>query len=578
MRLSKLFMPTLKEAPSDAIIASNKLMIRAALARKISNGLYSYLPLGVRVLSKISNIIREEMDAIGSNECIMPILVSKELLTPSGRWERFKKELFRLKDRNDVDMAMGPTHEEAFTITAQNEIQSYKDLPLTLYQIHTKFRDEIRPRFGVIRSKEFTMKDAYSFHITKECLDKTYNDMSKAYTKIFKRMGLDTVSVKADSGAMGGEGSEEFMVLSEVGEETIIFCSKCDYRANVEKANVKKDDEVKSYTDKPLEEVNTPDIKTINDLEKFFNTSSKNFIKSIIYKTEEGEVILVATRGDLEINETKLSNALGGLDIELADEDTVKEVTGARVGFASPIGLKKKIRIFADYSIKSVADAIVGGNKDDTHIKNVNIQRDFHIDVWGDFRTAKEGDKCPECGETLYQKKGLELGHIFKLGDKYTQAFNFKVLDENNKEITPIMGCYGIGVNRALASVIEQNYDDKGIIFPISVAPYEAIVVAIDKEGEESFKKAEEIYNALNALKVETMFDDRKERLGVKLNDCDLIGVPMRIMVGKKSLQRGVVEFKLRSSSESVEVKADEIVEYVKRKKEELFNEINSKL
>ncbi|MEI0566910.1 proline--tRNA ligase [Brachyspira pulli] len=578
MRLSKLFMPTLKEAPSDAIIASNKLMLRAALARKISNGLYSYLPLGVRVLNKISNIIREEMDAIGSNECIMPILVSKELLTPSGRWERFKKELFRLKDRNDVDMAMGPTHEEAFTITAQNEIQSYKDFPLTLYQIHTKFRDEIRPRFGVIRSKEFTMKDAYSFHITKECLDKTYNDMSGAYTRIFKRMGLETVSVKADSGAMGGEGSEEFMVLSEVGEETIIFCSKCNYRANVEKANVKEDEVAKSYTDKALEEVHTPDIKTINDLEKFFNTTSDNFIKSIIYKTEEDEVILVAIRGDLEINETKLSNALGGLDIELADEETVKEVTGARVGFASPIGLKKKIRIFTDNSIKSVADAIVGGNKDDTHIKNVNITRDFNIDVWGDFRVAKEGDKCPQCGEKLYQKKGLELGHIFKLGDKYTEAFNFKVLDENNKEITPIMGCYGIGVNRALASVIEQNYDDKGIIFPISVAPYEAIVVAIDKEGEESFQKAEEIYNALNALGVETMFDDRKERLGVKLNDCDLIGIPMRIMVGKKSLQRGVVEFKLRSSSESIEIKVEEIVEYVKNKKQELFNEINSRL
>ncbi|MEI0702422.1 proline--tRNA ligase [Brachyspira intermedia] len=578
MRLSKLFMPTLKEAPSDAIIASNKLMLRAALARKISNGLYSYLPLGVRVLNKISNIIREEMDAIGSNECIMPILVSKELLTPSGRWERFKKELFRLKDRNDVDMAMGPTHEEAFTITAQNEIQSYKDFPLMLYQIHTKFRDEIRPRFGVIRSKEFTMKDAYSFHITKECLDKTYNDMSGAYTKIFKRMGLDTVSVKADSGAMGGEGSEEFMVLSEVGEETIIFCSKCDYRANVEKANVKEDEAAKSYTDKALEEVHTPDIKTINDLEKFFNTSSKNFIKSIIYKTEEDEVILVAIRGDLEINETKLSNALGGLDIELADEETVKEVTGARVGFASPVGLKKKIRIFADNSIKSVADAIIGGNKDDTHIKNVNIERDFNIDVWGDFRTAKEGDRCPQCGEVLYQKKGLELGHIFKLGDKYTEAFNFKVLDENNKEITPIMGCYGIGVNRALASVIEQNYDDKGIIFPISVAPYEAIVVAIDKETEDSFKKAEEIYNALNSIGVETMFDDRKERLGVKLNDCDLIGIPMRIIVGKKSLQRGVVEFKLRKSQESVEVKVEEIIEYVKIKKQELFNEINSKL
>ena len=578
MRLSKMFIPTLKEAPRDAVIASNKLMLRAGLARKISNGLYSYLPLGVRVLNKISNIIREEMDAIDSNECIMPILVSKELLTPSGRWERFKKELFRLKDRNNADMAMGPTHEEAFTITAQNEIHSYKDFPLTLYQIHTKFRDEIRPRFGVIRSKEFIMKDAYSFHITKECLDKTYNDMSRAYTKIFKRMGLDTVSVKADSGAMGGEGSEEFMVLSEVGEETIIFCSKCSYRANVEKANVKDEEYSNSYTDKPLEEVYTPDIRTINDLEKFFNTTADNFIKSIIYKTEEGEVILVVIRGDLEINETKLCNALGGLEIELADEDTVKEVTGARVGFASPIGLKKKIRVFADNTIKSVSDAIVGGNKDDTHIKNVNINRDFNIDVWGDFRLAKEGDKCPECGEVLYQKKGLELGHIFKLGDKYTEAFNFKVLDENNKEIIPIMGCYGIGVTRALASIIEQNYDDKGIIFPISVAPYEAIVVAIDKEGEESFKKAEEIYKSLNNIGIETIFDDRKERLGVKLNDCDLIGIPMRIMVGKKSLQRGVVEFKLRNSSDTIEVKADEIIEYVKTKKQELFDEINDKL
>ncbi len=578
MRLSKLFMPTLKEAPNDAVIASNKLMLRASLARKVSNGLYSYLPLGVRVLNKISNIIREEMNAIDSNECIMPIIVSKEILTPSGRWERFKKELFRLKDRNDSDMAMGPTHEEAFTITAQNEIQSYKDLPITLYQIHTKYRDEIRPRFGVIRSREFIMKDAYSFHITKECLDKTYNDMSKAYTKIFKRMGLDTVSVKADSGAMGGDGSEEFMVLSEVGEETIIFCSKCDYRANVEKANVKEDDIPKCYTDKPLEKVHTPDIKTIDDLEKFFNTSSKNFIKSIIYKTEENEIILAAVRGDLEINEIKLSNALGGIGIELADEETIKEVTGAKVGFASPIGLKKDIRIFADNSIKSVADAIVGSNKDDMHIKNVNIERDFNIDVWGDFRTAKEGDRCPECTEVLYQKKGLELGHIFKLGNKYTKAFDFKVLDENNKETTPIMGSYGIGVNRALASVIEQNYDDKGIIFPISVAPYEAIVVAVDKETEDSFKKAEEIYNDLNSVGVETMFDDRKERLGVKLNDCDLIGIPMRIIVGKKSLQRGVIEFKLRKSQESIEVKIEEIIEYVKTKKQELFNEINSKV
>lgn len=569
MRLSKLFMPTLKEAPSDAVIASNKLMIRAGLARKIANGLYSYLPLGTRVLNKISNIIREEMDAIGSNECIMPLLVSKTLLTPSGRWDRFKKELFRLKDRNDMDMAMGPTHEETFTIAAQNEIQSYKDLPLILYQIHTKFRDEIRPRYGVIRSKEFIMKDAYSFNMGKESLNKTYNDMSKAYTKIFKRMGLNTVSVKADSGAMGGEGSEEFMVLSEVGEETIIFCSKCDYRANVEKAEVKLEENAKSYTDKPLEEVYTPNIKTINDLEKFFNTSADNFIKTILYKTEENETIAVIIRGDLEINETKLSNALGGLEIELADEETVKEITGVKVGFASPIGLK--IKIYADYSVKSIPSAIVGGNKDDSHIKNANIERDIRVDIWGDFRTAKEGDKCPQCGEKLYQKKGLELGHIFKLGDKYTKAFNFKVLDENNKEVIPIMGSYGIGVNRTLASIIEQNYDDKGIIFPITVAPYEVIIVAVDKDD-----KAIEIYNALNSIGIETLLDDRNLRLGVKLNDCDLIGIPMRIIVGKKALEKGIAEFKLRKSKESEEIKIEDIPEYVKNKKIELLNEIEN--
>lgn len=569
MRLSKLFMPTLKEAPSDAVIASNKLMIRAGLARKIANGLYSYLPLGTRVLNKISNIIREEMDAIGSNECIMPLLVSKTLLTPSGRWDRFKKELFRLKDRNDMDMAMGPTHEEAFTIAAQNEIQSYKDLPLILYQIHTKFRDEIRPRYGVIRSKEFIMKDAYSFNMDKESLNKTYNDMSKAYIKIFKRMGLNTVSVKADSGAMGGEGSEEFMVLSEVGEETIIFCSKCDYRANVEKAEVKLEENAKSYTDKPLEEVYTPNIKTINDLEKFFNTSADNFIKTILYKTEENETIAVIIRGDLEINETKLSNALGGLEIELADEETVKEITGAKVGFASPIGLK--IKIYADYSVKSIPSAIVGGNKDDAHIKNANIERDIRVDIWGDFRTAKEGDKCPQCGEKLYQKKGLELGHIFKLGDKYTKAFNFKVLDENNKEVIPIMGSYGIGVNRTLASIIEQNYDDKGIIFPITVAPYEVIIVAVDKDD-----KAIEIYDALNSIGIETLLDDRNLRLGVKLNDCDLIGIPMRIIVGKKALEKGIAEFKLRKSKESEEIKIEDIAEYVKNKKIELLNEIEN--
>lgn len=571
-------MPTLKEAPSDCLIASNKLMIRGAIARKLANGLYSYLPLGVRVLNKISSIVREEMDNIGSNECLMPLLLPKDLLTPSGRWDIFKKELFRLKDRHDIDHAMGPTHEEAFTVIAKGEVQSYKSLPITLYQIHTKFRDEIRPRFGVIRSREFIMKDAYSFHITADSLDKTYKDMSNAYTKIFKRMGLSTVSVKADSGAMGGEGSEEFMVLSDVGEEEIIFCSKCDYRANVEKASVKKEDNPLKYTEKTVEEVYTPNIRTIEDLEKFFNTSSKNFIKTIIYKTEKDETIAVIIRGDLEINETKLVNALGGLDIALADELTVREVTGARVGFASPIGLKKKIRIFADYSVKTIENAIAGGNKDDTHIKNVNVERDIKADIWTDLRKAKNKDLCPVCGEEMYQKKGLELGHIFKLGDKYTKAFNFTVLDENNKPVVPIMGCYGIGINRALASVIEQHNDEKGIIFPISVAPYEAIVVAVDKEGEDSFNKALEIHDKLNLIGVETLLDDRNERLGVKLNDSELIGIPIRILVGKRSLEKGVVEFKLRNSDKVEEIKVSDIIEYVRNKKEELFKKLNENL
>ena len=557
MRLSRLFIPTLKEAPSDAVTISNKLMLRAALARKISNGLYTYLPLGAKVLNKISNIIHKEMEALNSNEFIIPTITSKELIADSQKIERLKKELLKLKYGNDADIDIATIDEDAFIMTAQNEIQSYKDFPLILYQIH---------KLKTMSSKESIMKNAYSFHIKEESLDETYNDIEKKYSNIFKKVGLNTVSIISTG--------KEYMILNESGDKNIICCSKCGYMANAEKADVKNEEIANNYTDKPLEEVYTPNIGTINDLEKFFNTTADNFIKSIIYRTEEDEVILVVIRGDLAINEAKLCNTLGVLKIELADEDTVKEVTGAKVGFASPIGLKKKVRIFADNTIKSVSNAIVGGNKDDIHIKNVNINRDFNIDVWGDFRMAKDGDKCPECGEVLHQKNGFKLGHILKLGNKYTEALNFKVLDENNKETVPIMGCYCIDISKVFTSIIEQNYDDKGIVFPISVAPYEAIVVAIDKETEDSFKKAEEIYKSLNDICIETIFDDRKERLGVKLNDCDLIGIPMRIIVGKKSLQRGVVEFKLRNSSESVEVKAEEIIEYVKTKKDELLSKL----
>ncbi len=483
--------------------------------------------------------------------------------------------LFRLKDRHDVDHALGPTHEEAFTEIVKGDTQSYKQFPISLYQINTKFRDEIRPRFGVIRSREFVMKDAYSFHITDECLDKTYNDMSGAYSKIFSRVGLDTVSVKADSGAMGGSGSEEFMVLSNVGEESIIFCSSCDYRANAERADVIADDisSIK-YTDEQTEKLHTPNIKTIEDLEKFFNTSSANFIKTILYKAEDESIIAVLIRGDIDINETKLSNYLGGLDIELASEADVQKATNAKVGFAGPIGLAANVRIIADHSIKSVESAIVGANETDHHIKNINVERDVKNAEYADVRTAKSGDKCPSCGCELNVKFGLELGHIFKLGKKYTEAFNLSVLDQNNKTIFPTMGCYGIGVNRTFAAVIEQHHDDKGVILPISVAPFELAIVCVEKEGSESFAVAKDLYNKLQASGVETLLDDRDMRLGMKLNDIDLIGVPMRIIIGKKSIENGQIEFRLRTESENVNIEIDKIVEHIVATKKSLFSKL----
>lgn len=567
-------MPTLKDAPSDAQIASNALMIRAALMRKLASGLYSYLPLGVRVLQKATQIIREEMNNIGSQECLMPLLLPKELLEPSGRWEIFKKELFRLQDRHEVYHALGPTHEEAFTETAKNDTQSYKQLPLSLYQIDTKFRDEIRPRFGIIRSREFIMKDAYSFHITEECLDKTYNDMSGAYSKIFSRMGLETVSVKADSGAMGGSGSEEFMVLADIGEEEIVFCASCGYRANVESAEVAKEEKAKCYTNEKSEKIDTPNVRTIEDLEKFFNTSKKNFIKTIIYKTEKGDFIAALIRGDLEINETKLTNYIGGLEIELASEEDIKKITGACVGFAGPIGLRENVRMIADHSILTIESAVIGANENDKHIKNVNVQRDIITKEYTSIGKAREGDACSECGRTLNIKRGLELGHVFKLGKKYSSAFNFSVLDEENKPITPTMGCYGIGVNRAVAAAVEQHHDENGIIFPISIAPYEVVIVAAEKEGSDSFALAEKVYKELDLYGVETLFDDRTERMGVKLADADLIGIPIRIVVGKRGFEKGALEVKLRREKDSADVAIDDIVKYVVEMKNKLMGEL----
>ncbi len=576
MRIKNLFMPTVKEAPSDAQIVSNILMIRAALMRKISSGLFAYLPLGLRSINKISNITREEMEAISASECLMPLLVPKELLDYADRWVAFKKELFRVKDRHDIDYGLAPTHEEDFTEIVKGAVQSYRDLPLSVYHISTKFRDEIRPRFGVIRSREFTMKDAYSFHMDEACLDKTYKDMSVAYSRAFKRMGLDTVSVKADSGAIGGDNSEEFMVLSNVGEEEIIFCEKCSYRSNVEKAVIKPEPKAETYTSEPFVELHTPDITSVDQLVQTYGFKEINLIKTLLYTMDTGETVAIAIRGDVAVNEKKLSNYLNGCDVELADEATVRAVSGVRVGFAGPINLKKKVRIIADYSIKTIHAAGMGINKDNTHITSVNIERDFTVDEWADLRRAKEGDLCPECSAKMYSKRGLEVGHIFKLGEKYSKAFDFTVLDENNKPVTPTMGCYGIGINRALATVIEQNYDDKGIIFPITVAPYEVIIVPVEDESTDSFKQAELIYNDLRACGVDTLIDDRDARLGVKLNDADLIGIPIRIVVGKRSLENGFVEVKLRRETEMREVSPSDVKDYILNLKKQLFDEINN--
>ncbi len=567
MRLSKLFLPTLKEVPKEATVQSHKLMLRAGLIRKISSGLYSFLPLGLKVLNKVMDIVRREMDNTGAQEFLQPILIPKELWEESGRYEALGDLMMKFSDRGGRGLILGPTHEEVFTYIVLNELRSYKDLPFNLYQIGTKFRDEIRPRFGVMRAREFLMKDAYSFHANDECLDKTYKDMSGAYTKIFNRCGLDTVRVAADSGAMGGAGSEEFMVPSEIGEETIVLCKKCGYVANVERAEAKYEYKKLDEKIKDNEKVSTPGVKTIDQLTDFFKIDCGAFIKTLIYVDDKKNPYMVLIRGDLDVNEVKLVNALGVNEIEIADDKTVFDVTGAPVGFAGPVNIEN-VRIIADESVKYITNGITGANEKDYHLINVNPDKDFKVETYSDIRMVKSGDKCPKCDDKLESFKGIEVGHIFKLGDKYTKAFNVTYLDENQKEHIPTMGCYGIGIGRTMACVIEQTYDENGIIWPMSIAPYHVIIIPMGKPGQETFDAAEKIYNDL--LNVENsmpalnvLIDDRNERAGVKFNDADLIGIPIRITVGKKSLEQGCVELKLRNEKDNELVKLENIEEKI---------------
>ena len=571
MKTSETIISTLRDCPSDAVIASHQLMMRSGLIRKLGNGLYSYMPLGLRALRKVENIIREELDAVGLLEMKPTVIVPGELWKESGRWETMGNEMLKTKNRGGQDMVVSPTAEEAFTALIRDGLTSYKQLPIIAYQINTKYRDEIRPRYGVMRGREFIMMDAYSFDADQKSLDESYEKCAKAYRRIFKRMGLSTISVKADTGAMGGSGSEEFMVESEVGDDTLILCPKCGYAANVEKATCKadvaldKDGNPQVATDKAVEEIDTPNVKTIDDLAEFLKTTPQAFIKTLIYKitncgveipNQKGEFKFVAVciRGDLDVNETKLAALLKASEVELASDDEVVRITTAPVGFAGPVKLENAI-VIADESVMSMHDAVTGGLKKDVHFVHVEPNRDFKPFIVGDVRTVIPGDKCPDCGADLYSKKGNELGHIFKLGDKYTKSMNVTYLDENGKLQTPIMGCYGIGVDRTLASIIEEHHDENGIIWTMSTAPYQVVIVPVKYDGAMK-EVSDKLYEELKASGIEVLLDDRNERPGVKFKDMDLIGIPVRIVVGEKNLPN--VEVKLRSESEAKLVPAEE--------------------
>ncbi|HNW27276.1 MAG TPA: proline--tRNA ligase [Spirochaetota bacterium] len=560
MRLSRYILPTLKEDPSDAVVLSHRLMVRAGLIRKESAGMYVYLPLGWRVLRKIIAIVRDEMDRAGALEFLMPELTNADLWKESGRWDTMGPEMFRIRDRNAMEYALAPTHEEAFTAAVRGLISSYRDLPVNVYQINTKFRDEIRPRFGVIRSKEFIMKDAYSFDMDEEGLEKSYQAMRTAYRRVFERCGLETIPVEADTGSMGGSNSEEFMVASEVGEETLLLCDKCGYRANREKAEYGRP-AASADAPKDLIEVATPDVKTIDDLAVFFKCPPDRFLKSIIY-VADGRPVMAVVPGSREINELKLARAAGAASLELAPDSVVEEVTGAPVGFAGPV-TKKNIRIIFDVSVKGVVNGITGANRKDVHFDGVNPGRDFTIKEEADITSAEEGDPCPRCGAAMYVKKGIEVGHIFKLGYKYTKSMNVKVVNEQGAEVTPIMGCYGIGVNRTMAAVVEQHNDDKGIIWPVALAPFDIHLVGLGKSDDE-VKKADEIYDLLADKGLEVLYDDRKASPGVKFADADLVGLPVRITIGKTYFQTGEAEVKLRRGGDVLKVKKDELADTVR--------------
>lgn len=564
MKMSQSFIPTMRQEPGEAEVISHRLMLRAGMIRKVAAGIYSYLPLGLRVIRKVEQIIREEMNRAGAQEVLLPILSPAELWQETGRWDFYGKELFRLQDRHERDFCLGPTHEEVITDLFRREIRSYRQLPITMYQIQTKFRDEIRPRFGLMRGREFIMKDAYSFDADEAGAKRSYQGMYDAYCRIFSRTGLRFRPVEADTGLIGGISSHEFMVLANTGEELIVYDPSSQYAANVERAHLSPSQASPSGLLAPLEKVSTPNTKSVEDVCALLRTSPARLVKTLLYQTGKKDIIAVLIRGDHQANEIKIQRFLGIHELSLAPPELVSQFTSAPLGFVGPIGLPN-IRILADYSVATLENVIVGGNELDTHYLNANQNRDFQIDGIGDFRQAQAGDPSPINGTPMETARGIEVGHVFMLGTKYSQQMGATYLDAQGQTLPAIMGCYGIGVGRTAASAIEQNHDEKGICWPIPIAPFQVHLLPVST-SEATRKMADQLYEAFSTKSFDVIMDDRDERGGVKFNDADLLGMPYQIVIGDKGLSRNVLEIKDRKSGEKTEISPSQTIQWIQDK------------